>query len=236
MQNKRVSRYIQGIKWGSKVSSSPHESLWGHATHLLSLFMLPVDSPADPQAIPWGCSTWLTVTLHHCSWGFQCLLGTPSNSLAFQFHCLLSYNDLTFPPPQLPSLLYTMSLHTTALLPLAQYQASHSLSSICYPGSLSLVPQLQQFIESIHVFIVPPHPSLNSTTHHYYSLHCTCSNLPYIQPWLISNPTLHLHLSHRHPSHWVGEHIIMLISHTSNWWLQTPNGTLLLPDMHIIFP
>lgn len=118
----------------------------------------------------------------HCCWGFQCLLRTPSNSLAFQFHCLLSYNDLTFHPPQLPSLLCTMSLHTTALLPLAQYQASHSLNSICCPGSLPLVPQLQQFIESIHVFIVPPHPSLNSTTHHCYTLHCTCSNLPYIQP------------------------------------------------------
>lgn len=169
------------------------------------LFLLPVDSPADPQATPLHSlkmQTWLTVTLHHCSWGCQCLLGTPSSILAFQFHCLLSYNDLTFHPPQLPSLLYTMSLHTTVPLPVAQYQASHPLSSICYPGSFPLVPQLRQFIEPIHVFVVPPHPSLNPTTHHCYSLHCTCSNLPYTQPWLITNPTLHLHLSHRHPSHW----------------------------------
>lgn len=63
--------------------------------------------------------------------------------------CILSYNDLTFHPPQLPSMLYIMSLHTTTLLPVAQHQASHSLSSICYPGSFPLVPQLQQFTESI---------------------------------------------------------------------------------------
>lgn len=45
--------------------------------------------------------------------------------------------------PQFSSLLYTLSSHMTALLPLVQFEASHSLRSICYPfGSLPLVLQL----------------------------------------------------------------------------------------------
>lgn len=187
--------------------------------------------------LPWRCGTWLTVALRHCSWWFQRLLGTPASSiLAFRFHCLLSYNDLTFHPPQLPFAVHTVITHdrtaSTGSISSIPFSELHLLS-----GSLPLVPQLQQFIDSLHVSTVLPHPKfLNSTTHHYFSLHCTCSDLPYTQPWLITSPSRHLHLNRRHPNHWVGEHIIMLISHTSDLWLQTPSGTLLLPDVQIIFP
>lgn len=114
----------------------------------------------------------------------------------------------------------------TTVLPSAQFQVFHSLSSIYYPsGFFSLVLQLQQAIWTHLCFHFPAplwprfhNPSL-------LLLFCACPNLPDH-----CKPTLNLHGNHRHQSHRGGEHILMLIHLASNSWLQT----LLLLDRHII--
>lgn len=118
MQNKRISSYIQGIKWGSNISPSPHESLWGHAIHLYH----PGHPPCGLTRRPTGHSSSLleNAAPDTCSTtalgDFNVYLELLPISWLFSF-TVFSATMIWPSTTQLPSLCYTMSLHVTALLP-----------------------------------------------------------------------------------------------------------------------
>lgn len=90
----------------------PHESqlLWSNAINHISSRSSSLHYLQTHRlflSIPWGCSTWPTMTLHHCSSRFQCLLGTP-NILALSFTAFSPTIIWSSTPPQLPSLLYAV--------------------------------------------------------------------------------------------------------------------------------